>query len=472
MKKSIVLILLFISATGSAQDNAAEDTVARPAISEIGKSDGKRTEIKINKEEGSLKSSDGMVELIIPAGAVAKKTVISIQPITNLIPNGNGHAYRMEPSGIQFKKPLQLIFHYDEEEIKDSMQLLLGIAMQDDKGQWYSLNKFTVDTVAKTISGNINHFSVWATFSELKLMPDEKRVKVNSQVVLFISGVSRSEKEVEGDELSPLNHWKAPVKGVWRVNNIIKGNAKVGVLYSGVRDETTFTNIAINQYTAPAKLPDQNPVAVSVDLSGASIMFKINNRSVTFKKLRLVSNFLIYDDAYEVTMVSEIQDPGVGTNLGAVTYRDTGSFVVTLNGRDSRIIEKVNRNMSSLNYSGGCCTNYKILKPGTGNIHIGGTPVIKVTPPSSPGKSAMVEISFSRVPSIFPLFQVTCQCPGDRSPTTGTNAKGIAMMAGIMPAFPQFIKFEAKEGEQTILEHGKPGSELYAKFTVKQLKED
>ena len=50
-------------------------------------------------------------------------------------------AYRFEPSGIQFQKPVQVIFHYDEEEIKDSMQLLLGIAMQDDKGQWHSLNK-------------------------------------------------------------------------------------------------------------------------------------------------------------------------------------------------------------------------------------------------------------------------------------------------------------------------------------------
>ena len=472
MKKSIVFIVLFISAIASAQDNAAEDTTSKPAITGIGKPDGKKTEINVNKDGSSLVSDDGRVELIIPAGAVSKKTIISIQPIINLMPNGNDKAYRMEPSGIRFQKPVQLIFHYDEEEIKDSMQLLLGIAMQDDKGQWYSLNKFTLDTVAKTISGNINHFSVWATFSELELISDKKRVKVNSTAFLFILGVSRSGKEAGEDELSPLNQWKAPIKGVWRVNNIIKGDSKVGVLYSGVRDETTFTNIAINNYTAPAKLPDQNPVAVSVDLSGASILYKIKGRSVTFKKLRLVTNILIYDVAYEVEMISEIQDPGVGTNLGAVTYRDTGSFVVSLNGREARIIERVNNNISSLVYSRGCCYNYMIIKPGTGNIHIGGTPVIKVTPPSSPGKSAMIEISFRRVPSIFPLFQVTCQCPGERSPTTSTNAKGIAMMAGIMPAFPQFIKFEAKEGEQTIMEHGKPGTELYAKFTVKQIKED
>ena len=40
--------------------------------------------------------------------------------------------------------------------------------MQDDKGQWYGLKEFTLDTVVKTITGNINHFSVWATYDKLK----------------------------------------------------------------------------------------------------------------------------------------------------------------------------------------------------------------------------------------------------------------------------------------------------------------
>ena len=46
------------------------------------------------------------------------------------------------------------------------------------------------------------------------------------------------------------------------------------------------------------------------------------------------------------------------------------------------------------------------------------------------------------------------------------------MMTSIMPAFPMLVKFEAKEGEQVILEHGQPGDQIYARFTVKQLKEE
>ena len=462
MKKIAALVLLFISVNVSAQKEAAEETAATPVITAVGKLQGKKTEIKINKDGGSLKSSDGLVELIFPAGALSKKTDISIQPITNLMTNGDGMAYRFEPSGIQFKKPVQVIFHYDEEEIKDSMQLLQGIAMQNDKGQWYSLNETALDTVSKTISGNINHFSDWGKFRAIKLYPEYGRLKVKKKLDLVIDLISNEANDeltpLDGSGgLSPMKKLKIPWRSSWRATS----------------GEITKESKTTATYTAPAALPARNPAAVTADLNGLTYTTKVKGELMTFKDLKLVSNILIYDDAYEVTMISEIQDPGVGSNLGAVTYRDTGSFVVSLNGREARIIERVNKNISAaLDYAGGCCYNYTILKTGTGNIHIAGTPVIKVTPPAASGSSSMITITFGRVPSIFPLFQVTCQCPGEKSPTTGTNAKGVAMMAGILPAFPQIIKFEAKEGEQTILEHGQPGGQLYAKFTVKQLKED
>lgn len=78
MKKIATLVLLFISANVSAQKEAVEDTAATPVITAVGKPLGKKTEIKINKDGGSLKSADGMVELIFPAGALSKKKDISI----------------------------------------------------------------------------------------------------------------------------------------------------------------------------------------------------------------------------------------------------------------------------------------------------------------------------------------------------------------------------------------------------------
>jgi hypothetical protein len=461
MKEIFGFILLTVSINVAAQNDTAKTTT--PVITAVGKPDGKKTLAQITKDGGSLRSSDGMAELIFPSGAVSKKTGISIQPITNLMNNGNGNAYRFEPSGIQFKKPVQLIFHYDEEEIKDSLQLLLGISMQDDKGQWYSLKEIELDTVAKTISGNINHFSDWGNFSRIKLYPSHARLKVRKELAMSIDLIANEEEEEvslersDGSFLTALRRRNIPWRAAWRATSgSISRESK-----------TTAT------YTAPATVPAQDPVAVTADLSGLSYTTRVRGTSVTFNSLKLVSNILVYDDAYEVTMISEVQDM-TGTCLGATSYRDTGSFVVSLNGAQARIIERVNRNTSAfLNYSGGRCWDYKILKTGTGDIHIAGSPVIRVTPPSAPGRGAMIAISFRQVPAIFPLFQVTCKCddaPG--GPTTSTNAKGVAMMAGLLPAQPIYIQFEAKEGEQIILERGQPGSNLYVKFSVKQVRED
>ena len=330
--------------------------LATPVITAVGKPNGKKTEIKINKDGGSLKSSDGMAELIFPAGAVSKKTNISIQPITNLMTNGNGMAYRFEPSGIQFQKPVQVIFHYDEEETKDSMQLLLGIAMQDDKRQWHSLNNAVADTVAKTISGSINHFSDWGKFDKIKIDPSYGRLKVKKSMNLTINIVSAEGDGEELTELSPIKKKKIPWNAIWMANEIVNGNATEGKI--------AVTSRSSVKYTAPATLPPKNPVAVTADLTGMVYRTKIKGVPTTFEKLRLVSNILVYDDAYEVTMITEIQDP-TGTCLGGTTYRDTGSFVVSLNGREARVIEKVNKNISaSLNYSGGRCWNYTNIKTG------------------------------------------------------------------------------------------------------------
>lgn len=469
MKTIIPFAFLLFAVPALAQNKTLEDAAAGPVITAVGKPVGNKTEIKINKDGSSLRSSDGVVELIIPEGAVPKKTVISIQPITNLMPNGNGKAYRFEPSGIQFQKPMQLIFHYDEEEIKDSMQLLMGIAMQNDKGQWLSLKNFELDVTAKTISGTINHFSDWSNFSAIKLYPTYARVKVNKELDLTIDLVASEEEEVmqlnNDPMLAPLRRRNISWTSSWRANEILNGNTVVGTITPQSKVKAT--------YKAPAKVPERNPVAVTADLRGLNYTTNVRGQAITFTDLKLVSNLLIYDNAYEVTMISEVQDPS-GVCMGATNYKDTGSFVVSLNGREARLIERVNRNTAAvLNYSGGKCWGYANLKPGTGNIHIAGSPVIKVTPPSVPGRGAWIEISFSRTPAIFPLFQITCKCddaPG--GPITSTNAKGIVMMARFLAALPEYIKFEAKEGEQVIIEHGNPGGLIYTKFTVKQLQEE
>lgn len=466
-KKILVFILFLTSINASAQKEALEDTIAKPLITAVGKPEGKKKEIKITKDGGSLRSSDGMLELIIPAGAVSKKTDISIQPIINLLTNGNGNAYRLEPSGIQFKKPVQLIFHYDEEEIKDTMQLLMGIAMQDETGQWLSLKNFDLDTVAKTISGNINHFSDWSSFTAIKLYPSYARVKVNKELDLAIDLVASEEElsQLGADPmLAPLRRRRLPWNSSWTANGIPNGNSLAGTVTRQSKVKAT--------YKAPVKVPNRNPVEVSAQLTGITYRTRDRGRIITLEKLLLVSNILVYDDAYEVTMITEINEMS-GTCLRKTTYMDTGSFVISLNGPEARLIERVNRNTSAfLDYSGGKCWGYSIIKTGTGNIHISGTPVIRVTPPAGPGKGAWIDIAFRHFPTVPPVFKITCKCddaPG--GPQTFTSEKG-NMMISMLPAYPIQLRFEAKEGEKTLFMHGTPGGDLYVKITVKQLREE
>ena len=311
MKILILLILSLLYLAGFAQQEKS-DTLLKAAITTIGKPDGAQTEIKIGIDGGSLVSSDGKAELIIPEGSVTKKTSFSIQPVTNTVPNGNGKAYRLEPSGIQFKKPVQLVFHYDEEESKDSMQLLMGIAMQDDKGQWYGLKNFALDTVAKTITGNISHFSDWSNFNKIKLYPSYGRLKVKKSLDMEIDVVSSEDEDISpltpsGDERAPLKKRKIPWTSIW--------NKTAGTLK--VQSKTTAT------FTAPATIPNQNPVAVTVNLNGLTYKYK----GTVFSTLKLVSNILIYDNAYEVKMISSM---GAGSSkIRFVAKKEIVFFIKT-----------------------------------------------------------------------------------------------------------------------------------------------
>jgi len=467
MKKIIVCSLLFVCIKTTAQKIASEDTTAKPIITAVGKLDGTKSTIKINKGGSSLQSSDGIIELIIPDGAVPKNTTISIQPITNLMANGNGKAYRLEPSGIQFKKPLQLIFHYDEEEIKDSMQLLGGMAMQDNKGQWLGLKYCAIDTLANTITGNISHFSDWANFMKIKLYPSTARLKVKKQITLTIDLISSEDEELTDltpagtDDLAPLKKSKIPFTTTWKANEITNGNTKVGTIDKG--SET------VASYKAPAVLPDKNPVHIRADLKGLRYTTKVFGNTITYTELFLESNILVYDEAYEVKIISSL-DGSAGSEMGAVNYMDTGSCVISIDGKNSKIIEKVNKNTAaSWGYAGKCITTK--LKSGSGNVHIIGAQSIKVIPPILPGGNAWIAVEFIRAPTILPLLQFKCPPVGGQGGWyTSTSAMTNAFAAKMIQALPHRVKFEAKEGEQVIVDEKGDGSVL--KITVEKLTED
>ena len=491
MKEIITAVYLFFSFAVSAQKNAAADTTAGPVITKAGKSEGEKTEINVTKNEGgSIKSSDGKIELIIPEGAVSKKTLITIEPVTNLLTNGSGKAYHLAPSGIQFEKPLQLILHYDEEEIKDSTQLLLGIAMQDESGQWFGLKEFSIDTIAKTISGNINHFSTWAAFEKLKLVtwPQITRLKVKQSALLAISGVdgdNRTPKEKQDDEskmspeelqeernyenrfkekygndvyISPLRKRRKPGVVYWYVNGVMGGNEVTGTLSTLLEDGDLSK---YNVYTAPDKVPDQNPVTITARLVGTDFSVK----GVRFPSPGLTTSILIYDSAvYEIKMELVAIGGGKGVWGGITTRTDEGSFYLSLDIEDPKIMNIQNRMEKMKNN----CRNV-LLNPTTctGLLHVAGAKEIKVTPANPPGQPyPIVEIWFVPFPVEISRVKFDCPSPNKR----GGNSIGVHPLMRIGRALPFYLKFVAKDEKQIITDSS--GDDGSLKIWVQKVKDN
>lgn len=440
----------------SAQNIVVADTIIKFGITEKGKSDGEISETKIGKEGGSIQSSDGKVELIFPSGAITKKTSISIQPITNFAPNGGNHAYRMEPSGIIFQQPVQLIFHYKEEDTEGSLASLMDIAMQDDKGFWSPLKKVGLDTVSKTITASILHFSSYVNYTWSKLYPSSARVKVNGSLRLQIRTLTPLDDN--DDEVTTLGGVETPPAESWSVNSILRGNSKVGFI------SASQNNSAI--YQAPASTPQQNPVAVSVEH-----IYK--SKSLNPKIFRLVSNITIYDDAYEVKMIAAIVGGSPAAWGGVVTYRDEGSFVVSLQ-KDKPEVINIKNQMEVMTNN---CSKI-ILNPNsnTGLLHVSGPRQIKITPADPPSQPyAIVEIWFVPHPIELTQFRYTCPPPpGVKETVSGSIdlSKMVMMMFMGKPAIPQYLKFIAKDEEQIIVESPKGVKEIYYKIWVKKIKED
>jgi hypothetical protein len=110
---------------------------------------------------GSLKSADGLFELVVPPGALAADTALRLTPITNEAPLGVFSGLRLEPAGTMFSQPAKLVLHHGQEIPGTSPELLL-VATRDPAGYWVAAGAVTLDAAAHTVTGQVSHFSDWS----------------------------------------------------------------------------------------------------------------------------------------------------------------------------------------------------------------------------------------------------------------------------------------------------------------------
>ncbi|MEO5562248.1 MAG: hypothetical protein ABIR18_02410, partial [Chitinophagaceae bacterium] len=383
MKQILILTLLLTNLKVFSQKNTVPVIDTSKAIyiaTAAGQPDGEKTEAKIGKDGGSLKSSDNRIELFFPAGALSANKTISIQPVTNLAQGGIGKGYRMEPSGIQFNQPVKLVYHYTDTETEGDSPELMGLATQDDKGFWHQLSKIETDTTAKTITGNIKHFSLYNPQWRILLQPRYPRMKVSKENRIILAIAPKENGNPEPGEISQAFDFVfgdiGEFRNKWYVNGVLNGSAAVGYM-----SNQTFQS---EMYKAPAQVPNNNPVKISVEI------YSFN--TVTSKPFRKSCNVLIYDNAYIVNMISTMQDGNIGKWGGHTTYKDEGSFVVSMEKNKPTIVTFENK-LETL--TDNCVKT--ILNPTTctGLLHITGVHLIRVTPANPPGQLyPIVEVSF------------------------------------------------------------------------------
>ena len=281
----------------------------QPVVTEAGTPTGTASSATIGAAGGKIASADGLVTLDVPAGALEANTVISIQPITNTAPLGvAGVSYRFSPDGQKFKTPVKVLFKYSDGLLAGTPADLLWVVTQASDGSWQALRKSSVNATAKTVSGEIKHFSDWGLgkFLDMQLNPAAAFLKPKESVELKVSGfIASTDPDEELTPLVPLE----PKGGGDDLEPLVpfeKRNSLFKLVKWNLSGEGTLTpNGWSATYTAPAKVPSKNPVAVNVELE----RYQDGKPAQLFGKALLVSN---------------------------ITIAETGVLVVNFNGTEYR----------------------------------------------------------------------------------------------------------------------------------------
>ncbi|KQW52201.1 MULTISPECIES: hypothetical protein [unclassified Roseateles] len=215
---------------------------------------------RIGAAGGRLDAPDYGLAIVVPAGALQTEQLVTLQPIANNAPGARGGAWRIQPEGLQAAKPITLEWLPSAAERNGAKHL--RIATQGADGIWRSAKAGTdTDGVVRTTT---THFSDWSLVAGVQLRPGTADVGVQQTQDLTAMVCGRGDDTaLPGQD----RHFACDADGGaalssngWAVNGVAAGDASVGTLTG-----TDTIGPLKRTYRAPAALPAQNPVAVSVN---------------------------------------------------------------------------------------------------------------------------------------------------------------------------------------------------------------
>lgn len=320
------LILLFVLLNSCKKKDADDNPPANnlpPAITPVGTPVGNAVSKNIGSTGGSLISPDGRLEMNIPAGAVSNNTTISIQPVTNEAPGGIGLSYHLMPDGIKFAKPVTLLYHYTAEDINGTLPYLLFVAYQDSLFRWKTdFKNRNVDTVAKTVSLSIDHFSIWTLGERLVMLAQKEELYENETSEITVEHIDIPSQPGAGpDDLPSLpisSRLPDNVVKNWKING--SNNTNNGTI-SGSGSKIG--------YTSPATIGQERTVQISAELNYPVAFYNNGKLVSSVNKLILLKDIRLLPSEFEYTVETDFSDAGITGWIGQV-YRDKASFDLSL----------------------------------------------------------------------------------------------------------------------------------------------
>jgi hypothetical protein len=264
---SLLLLLVFAcsckkSLSPGTGSTATTDTSI--AVTAAGTPDGNPVTKTIGATGGTISSADGRIDLVIPPGALSSDIALTIQPITNECPGGIGAGYDFQPNGTKFSIPATLIFHYTDSDVNGTDPDFIYYATQDSTLAWDVDIEKDVDTVAKTISFNVHHFSGHAFPAGVSIVPvgfkyDYKQGESGK----LILDQNAKDPELAGDPQSANDDYLPPLPVSKPMNNPQNAWTVIG----GSQNGTITGSGSQVTYTAPAKITAEKTIQVSVTVT-------------------------------------------------------------------------------------------------------------------------------------------------------------------------------------------------------------
>ncbi|HYC28443.1 MAG TPA: hypothetical protein VEB42_06490 [Chitinophagaceae bacterium] len=301
---AIAAILSACSKPVTPADQSPPPPRGSAVATEIGQPTGNAISKAIGSNGGSIASADGKVTVNIPAGALESNQTISLQPIESKAPLGmQGFAYRLQPQGLELKKPATVSLKYIDKDVTGTLPELVSLAAQQQNQTWKKVSGASLDKNTKTITAPVSRLADYSFYTAFVLR--DNKTKTDTAIVHAVTTEEIKFYALWENDLGDglVAAAPAPYTKEWMLNSVVNPPLENKFGYLGGKNGYYPSEV---DYFAPRRAPDSDTVAISVklDLGSKGIMYLVRTIVIDDAN-KLIINGKLYSDAIPVGIIYE-----------------------------------------------------------------------------------------------------------------------------------------------------------------------